>query len=345
MCTNFHLVAEDNSIVVGRAMDYTMLFSPYFLIRKRRNKIPIYHSEKTGYLYSDNDSRYGYVGASVADLIPGISQHITMDGMNEVGLSAGFIYLRGTKYQKADLTNLSKNILVPFLCDWILAKCATVEDVKNKLPAYKVCLPIPFNEKIEQLVPLYVAVIDANGKSIVIEFIDREMNIIDNPVGVSTNEPTISWHFRNLDLYKNLSYHNPTDYKIGDLTGEPFAYSGLMGLPGDMTSPSRFIRVAYAKEFARRAKDSEQAYNLATHLLNMVDYPAGLTRFEDKGDSHQRWAVIKGLTSKVFAIRYFDNMSFSAIDLTKIDFSSVENKTIPVPKMPPFNFVDLSLLQ
>ena len=108
---------------------------------------------------------------------------------------------------------------------------------------HKVVVVPVVDDSIGMVVDAHFIVTDATGQSIVIEFTDGKVKIYNNPLGVLTNAPNFDWHMTNLRNYVNLSQDSIPDKKIEKLDFKPLgAGSGMIGLPGDMTPPSRFIR-------------------------------------------------------------------------------------------------------
>jgi choloylglycine hydrolase len=117
---------------------------------------------------------------------------------------------------------------------------------------------------------------DRSGKSIVVEPIDGTLKVHDAPLGVMTNAPTYDWHMTNLVVYINLSVKDVDTAKVGDVTLSAFGSgAGLLGLPGDFTPPSRFVRaVAFSQSAAPKAT-ADDAVLSAFHILNQFDIPEG----------------------------------------------------------------------
>ncbi len=108
---------------------------------------------------------------------------------------------------------------------------------------------------------MHMMVTDRSGKVIVIEYLEGKLKITDNPVRVLTNAPSFDWHLTNLRNYVNLSEKPYTSKRIGELTIEPLGGgSGLLGMPGDITPPSRFIRAVAQTMLARRTPDGPKRY-------------------------------------------------------------------------------------
>jgi choloylglycine hydrolase len=255
--------------------------------------------------------------------------------MNEKGLSFEYLYLPGeTQYPTATKDEDAKVLSYYQLGDWILGNFETIEDVKKALANVVVV-----NSKIpgmeEATFPLHASIFDASGKGIVVEFVDGKMNIHDNELGILTNSPTYPWHVTNLRNFVNLSPYNPSPVVANGITFSATGQgAGMMGTPGDISPPSRFIKIAILLRTSLAVADASEALNLSEHIINNVDIPAGLSRVkgtngEDSIETTQ-WTVFKDLTHKVFYYRTYNDLGLRAISLDKLDFS----KNAALLKMP-----------
>lgn len=116
-------------------------------------------------------------------------------------------------------------------------------------------------------------------------------------------------------------------------TGQGF---GMIGIPGDISPPSRFVRIATMLRVVFPANDVLNALNLAQHVINNVDIPQGLAREPGQGQGTAeltQWVVFKDLTNKILYYRTYSNLSLRAVTLSKIDFT----ETAPRLKMPTAN--------
>src|SRR5208282_2216741 len=101
----------------------------------------------------------------------------------------------------------------------------------------------------------HYVVYDASGKSIVVEYTGGKLHVYDDPLGVITNSPAFDWQMTNLSNYVNFSMTNVPPVKLGPVTLEPFGQgSGMLGLPGDFTPPSRFVRAVAFSQSVFQAK-------------------------------------------------------------------------------------------
>ena len=141
---------------------------------------------------------------------------------------------------------------------------------------------------------------------------------------VLTNYPTFDWQIVNLQNYLTLSPVNaPAINWNGNQIGATGQGSGLFGIPGDWTPPSRFVRTTALLRFAKPAENALEGVNLAEHLLNSVDIPLGDIREKKNsfaGD-YTQWAVIKDLTNFVFYFRSYKDLALKFINLRKINFN------------------------
>ena len=109
---------------------------------------------------------------------------------------------------------------------------------------------------------------------------------------------------------KKISHFDGT---VIDPTGQG---TGLLGIPGDWTPPSRFVKIALLKDFVKKTKTAKENINLAFHLLNSVDIPYGAIRTIDGKDfDYTQWIVVKDLSNKTFSYRTYKNLDILTINL------------------------------
>ena len=195
-------------------------------------------------------TKYGFVGANAEGLTA------IVDGINDQGLYVGLFYFPGyASYPDATKENASRAMAPHEYGNWLLGNFSSVEEVKANFD--KVVLVPVVVEAIEQAAPVHFVVHDRNGKSVVIEPLAKSLKIYDNPLGVMANSPTFDWHMTNLRNYVNLSATNVPPLDLGGIKLAQFGQgSGMRGLPGDFTPPSRFVR---AVAFSQSAIQPETA--------------------------------------------------------------------------------------
>ncbi len=172
--------------------------------------------------------------------------------------------------------------------------------------------------------PAHASIYDARGKGIVIEFYNEKINVFDN-IGVMTNSPKYDWQITKLRNYINLFADIPQTIKVKTMSFAPLGQgSGAMGLPGDASPPSRFVKVAFMLKNVYSANNAQDLLNLAQHIMNNVDLPSGYVRSVDNGQTVAditQWVVFKDITHKTFYYRTYNDMTLYEISMDKLDFS------------------------
>jgi len=323
-CTDFRVKAVDGSVVIGRSMEFAMGMDSAVVVFPRGQKLTSETPDgKKGISWT---SKYGYLGVNALG-----EKQAVLDGINEAGLATEFLWFTESQYQTATDDNW---LAVTALGPWLLGNFATVAEVKKELPRLKVIgVYVP---QMKMVPGFHAAVHDAGGNSIVIEFINGETKIYDNPLGVMTNKPTFDWQLTNLRNYINLT---PYDKEENTLAGQKFVAtgsgSGWHGLPGDWTPPSRFVRTALMVGSADPVKDAAGAVNLAEHILNTNDIPLGVIKAGQPTDKAQvdytQWIVIKDLTNQALYYRSYQDLALKKIDMKKLNFTpGAEQRSVSI---------------
>ncbi len=319
MCTNFKLQpATDGTVVVGRTMEFPNLM-PWEI-----QVLPVGHQGsatgvKTGITWK---AKYGVVGMG------GFKLGFLADGMNTRGLSAHALYMSGfCEYAKP--TRSGNDLCEMDVIAYLLGTCKNVTEVKKVAAKMNV---IGVDPGMGLTPPLHFLLHDATA-SVTIEFRADGMRVLDNPVGVGTNSPYLDWHLTNLRNYVGISAENPTQ-KVKDTTLTPLGQGGgLLGLPGDYTPPSRFVRAAALVLLVGKPKNAADAESMCMHMLNTFDIPSGLIA-EDIGNGKmvpevQVWVTVSNLTDGRYAYRTIDDGTPYVIDLATTDFTT--GRRVPLP--------------
>ncbi len=324
MCTCFKVKAQDNSIVIGRTMEFGVDLKSGLTVFPRGFKFTgTGVGGKPGYSWQ---GKYGFVGMNAMGL-PMVS-----DGLNEKGLYVGDLLIPGfIEYQVVPAGSENKSVSQLDVAGLILSTCSTVEDAKEVMKSVFVW-PYPIPQMQNNVLPLHFSIHDAEGSSAVFEYVGGELKIHDNPVGVLTNSPNFDWHLTNLRNYVNLSANNVPELKlVGDDVKPIGQGSGMLGLPGDSTPPSRFIRAVALTQSALKVANGEEATNLTYHILNNFDIPKGFARDVEGSQTfydYTSWLVMADITNKIYYYRSYTNLKYYRVDLAKVDFSGETMKTI-----------------
>lgn len=322
-CTDFRLTAKDGTTLITRSMEFSADLKSN--LRNTNRGTPFHSTMPNGKAGLSWKAKYGYL------FVDGFNQNFVVDGMNENGLSFEYLYLPGeTAYQAIPAGKENQALPYYQFGDWILGSFSTIAEVKKALSNIYV-VQANLQGLGTMVFPVHASIYDKTGKGIVVEFVNGKMNIFDN-IGILTNSPTYHWQVVNLRNYLNLSPYSPQPITANGITFSATGQgAGMVGLPGDVSPPSRFVKMSFLAKVAYSVDDATGVLNLAEHLINNVDIPAGLSRAIDNGKESSEtteWVVFKDLTHKIFYYRTYNDMTIRAVTLDKIDFSASAPKFI-----------------
>ena len=325
-CTGITLKTVDKKNIVARTMEWGTFFLDSKLTVIPRN-YPYVGSTPDGNNGKKWNSKYGVLGISFTDEI------IILEGMNEAGLSLGTFYFPGyASYEPYNKRNSRKSLSVTQLGSYILSQFATVDEVKNGLKNISVN-----GQKLEVLgiiPPAHWRVVDKKGNCMIIEYTNNgRLDIYDSKTGVFTNAPTYDWHMTNLNNYVNLRVGSASPINVRGVELKPFgAGSGLLGIPGDFTPPSRFVRAVALSSTTPPLKDAYAGMNQAFTILNNFEIPIGVMYSKGKATdipSETQWTSVSNVSDLLFYYTTNYNRQIRMVDLKKIKFDG--NKTTSRP--------------
>ena len=227
------------------------------------------------------NNHYAIIGmAYVANEYP-----LYYDAINEKGLGmAGLNFPDNANYkeEKEGMDNIAPFEFIP----WILSQCANLDEAKALLKNINIA-NINFSQELPAS-PLHWIISDKES-SITVESVKTGLNIYDNPVGVLTNNPTFDIHMFNLNNYMNLSIEQPNNNFSKKLNLHAYSRGmGAMGLPGDLSSASRFVKATFTKMNSISGDTESESISQFFHILGSVDNKYEITIYSsccnmDKG--------------------------------------------------------------
>jgi len=320
------MTAKDGNVMIGRTMEFGVDCHWKIAVVPRNMQFTSpAPGGKNGLTWK---SKYGYlavVGFGMDDMVA--------DGMNEAGLSFGALwYEPDTKYQEVGPGEEQRALAQTMSGAWILGNFSTVDELKQAVAGIKVFgYVVP---ALHMAPPAHGIIYDASGKSVVMEFGGGKVELYDNPLGVLTNAPDFPWHLNNLRQFIGMNNENP---KPRDMAGQKFIPTGhgvgMIGLPGDLTPPSRFIRLGVTTYFADQPETIEKALNVCQHIVNAFYIVRGMTVDRDSQgkvvvEETTQWASFRDLTNKIFYFQTYENLDLHKVDLKKLDFTGDKPKFI-----------------
>lgn len=336
-CTGVRLTAADGSVVTGRTLEFGVDIDLYAAVIPRNYLFIGKTSSGQGLSYT---SKFAAVGMYC------FNEPVLMDGINEKGLVAAAFYFPGfAKYAELTKDTQPKALSPVEFPHWILTQFETIEEVRDALSSI-VIVPTVTAGWGNSAPPLHYIVYDKTGKSIVIEPINGSLTVYENPLGVVTNSPRFDWHLTNLRNFINLSVFNVDAKQVGSLKLAPFGQgSGMVGLPGDFTPPSRFVRAAIFSVNAVQSKTSEDAALQTFHLLNQFDIPKGTVREKTETGTFMDYTMmtsVKDAKTLRYYYKSYEDQSLKFIDLNAFDLNAKTIKKYQVKGRS--EFIDASAL-
>ncbi|MGN0373879.1 MAG: choloylglycine hydrolase [Butyrivibrio sp.] len=305
MCTAITYKTRDHYF--GRNMDYEHSYNEQVVITPRNYP---FNFRRAGSL----KEHYAIIGvATVVDDYP-----LYFDGTNEKGLSmAGLNFPdNAVYYQDTD----GKDNVAPFeFIPWILGQCEDIARVRELLGRINL-VNVNFSDKLP-LAPLHWMISDRN-ESIVVECVQDGMKIYDNPVEVLTNNPEFNMQLFNLNNYMQLSTQPPVNSFAQKLQLNVYSRGmGAMGLPGDLSSQSRFVKAAFTRMNSLSGESEEESISQFFHILGSVAQQRGCVQI---GDLYEitLYASCCNTDKGIYYYTTYENSSISAVDMHRENLES-----------------------
>lgn len=316
-CTGIFLKAADGTAVHARTLEFGIdLMSDVIMVPRGYARTGTTPDGKEGLKWTSKYASVGMNGAGVPFLF---------DGLNEQGLAVGLFYFpTSAGYMPYTPTDASKTMAPWELGSWLLENFANIDEVKANIG--NIVIPAVVFGAWGFAPEVHFIVHDASGKSIVIEYVGGKLNVHDNPLGVITNSPAFDWHMTNLRNYINFSMDNTPPVQLGPVKLVPTGQgSGMLGLPGDFTPPSRFVRAVAFSQSVFKSKTGNEAVLQAFHVLNQFDIPKGSARDGEKDANgniqadYTLWTAASDLKTKRYYFRTYENSQIRSLDLMKMN--------------------------
>lgn len=298
MCTAVSFQSKDHYF--GRNLDVECSYGEKIVITPR--KYPFnFRFEKS------KENHYAIIGMGiVADSYP-----LYFDATNEKGLSMAGLNFPGTAdYEEP--TEDKHNIGVFELIPWVLSSCSSVDEAKDLLQKTNI-VAMDFNEEYHST-PLHWMISDRDY-SITVECVENGLKIYYNPVHVITNNPEFPMQMFNLNNYMRLTREEPeTRFAEGF---DFYKYSrgmGALGMPGDLSSMSRFVRAAFTRLNSVCGEKESESISQFFHILDSVAQTRGCVRVEDSFEITS-YASCCNTDKGVYYYKTYENSQISAVDL------------------------------
>lgn len=306
MCTA--ITYKTNNFYFGRNLDVERSYNERVIITPRNFllKMRCVESLKT---------HYAIIGmATVIDDFP-----LYFDATNEKGLSmAGLNFPENADYKplEENLNNITPFEFIPY----ILGKCKNIYEALEEVNKINL-VNVNFSDNLP-LSPLHFIISDRT-KSITVESVKNGLKIYENPVGVLTNNPTFDYHLMNLNNYMTLNEGKGENKFSNELKFNNYSLGlGALGLPGDFSSASRFIKATFVKYKSKSGSGENESVNQFFHILDSVSMPKGCVLMKSSEYEYTRYSSCCNTDKGIYYFKTYDDFNIIKTDMNSFDLES-----------------------
>lgn len=314
MCTAATYHTKD--FYFGRTFDYEISYEEEIAVMPRGYKL---HFREMGGV----DNHYAMIGiAHVEQDCP-----LYYDAVNEKGLAmAGLNFPGNAKYKKSEPGK--ENIATFELIHWLLCDCATVGECRKKLERINIT-DMRFNENLPYA-QLHWIIADKK-ETITLEAVAEGIRIYDNPVGVLTNNPTFPEQMLQLNNYMNLSAKPAQNRFAKELHLTEYSRGmGAIGLPGDLSSQSRFVRATFVKMNSLSGDSEEESVGQFFHILGAVEQQNGCCELADGKYERTIYTSCCNTERGIYYYTTYGNRQITAVDMFREDLDGQVLRRYPL---------------
>ena len=268
-------------------------------------------------------SHFAIIGmATVSDGYP-----LYYDATNEKGLSlAGLNFPGNAVYHQ---THTIKDNVAPFeLIPWLLSQCSSVQEALEKISSMHL-----WSQSFRKALPLSPLpwILADKESAVTLEPLADGLKISENPIGILANNPPFEFHMLNLTQYLNLTSQPPENRFGQAIDLKPFSLGmGSIGLPGDMSSPSRFIKAAFTKLNSRCGNTESESISQFFHILSSVTQQRGLTCVHGNEYEFTRYSSCCNANKGIYYYTTYENSQITAVDMHRENLDGAELLSYPL---------------
>lgn len=303
MCTAVTYQTRD--FYFGRNLDYEFSYGEQICFLPRRFPLEFRHLRP-------EPTHLAMLGmAHVADGYP-----LFYDAVNEAGLCiAGLNFVGNAAY--AELADGKMNVAQFELIAWLLASCRDLKQARAALETMNL-VATPFSAQYPAA-QLHWLIADQSG-AIVLEAMKDGLHVYENPVGVLTNNPPFPMQMFSLNDYAALSPRSPENRFAPGLPLETYSRGmGALGLPGDLSSRSRFIRAAFTRLNSKSGRTEEESVSQFFHILSAVEQTRGCCEMENGTFEMTIYSSCCNASCGIYYYTTYDNRQISAVRMHEED--------------------------
>lgn len=299
MCTAISYKTKDHYF--GRNFDLEYSYHETVTITPRNYKFIFRHTKDIG-------SHYAMIGvAYVVKDYP-----LYYDATNEKGLSMASLNFPGNAVYQ-DLCIEKENIATFELIPWVLSQCDSVKKAREVLEGTNI-VKTSFSQELPAT-PLHYMIADQR-ECIVVEAVEEGLKIYNNLAKVLTNNPPFPYQMMNLSNYAGLSNDVPGNTFSKKISLMPYSRGmGAMGLPGDLSSASRFVKAAFTLLNSISEEDEESSITQFFHILNSVCQQRGCVKMGENSYEVTIYSSCCNTDKGIYYYTTYENSQITAVDM------------------------------
>lgn len=305
MCTAITYKTRD--FYFGRTLDYEHSFGEEITVTPR--DFPFVYRNGTV-----TQRHYAIIGmAHIENNYP-----LYYEAANEKGLCVAGLNFVGNAYYRNEIS--TKDNIAPFeFIPWVLGSCATISEVKDKLKNINI-INVQFSEKLPNAELHWI--ISDKEKSIVVESVKEAINVYDNDIGVLTNNPPFDKQRFHLNNYMMLSNQKPNNNFSPEISQDVYSRGmGAIGLPGDLSSQSRFVRAAFTKLNSVKPISEEKSVSQFFHIMGTVEQVEGCCQLGECNYEKTLYTCCINADKGIYYYTTYNNRTITAIDMHRINLN------------------------
>jgi len=308
MCTAVTYRTKD--FYFGRTLDYDFSYGEEVVITPRNYPFLFRHTKVL-------NTHYAMIGMAHTD----DGYPLYYDAVNEKGLGmAGLNFVGNADYKKEK--DGADNIAQFELIQWILGQCATVKEARKLLAGINIT-GTPFNDNLPAA-RIHFIIADRN-EAITVESIKEGLKVYDNPVGVMTNDPQFPEQMLNLNNYMSLSPKSPVNNFSDKLNLSAYSRGmGAIGLPGDLSSQSRFVRAAFVKMNSVSGDCESESISQFFHIMGAVDQQRGCCILDNGNYEITIYTSCCNADKGIYYYTTYGNHQITSVNMHKENLDSAE---------------------
>lgn len=314
MCTAATYKTRD--FYFGRTLDYEFSYGEEVTVAPRN--YPFFFRER-----GRMSEHYAMIGmAHIAQNYP-----LYYDAVNEKGLAIAGLNFVGNAYYNPPIEG-KENIAVFELIPWLLGSCATVGECKEKIGRMNLT-NIAFDDRLP-VAQLHWIIADKD-EAVTLEAVEDGLYLYDNPLGVLANNPPFPEQMFQLNNYMHLSAKPPQNLFAKELPLTVYSRGmGALGLPGDLSSQSRFIRAAFVKMNSVSGDSEKESIGQFFHILGSVEQQNGCCELEDGKFEKTIYTSCCNTARGIYYYTTYGNRQITAVDMYREDIQGKELRHYPL---------------